>query len=226
MEEDELVSYKDISELKKELEGMKGKKDVSTKELYDAVGKLAQTIEDMLGIFGAAAEQMRLEDKGFEAETKKHEAIIYKLDKILDQNKTIAEGMVAIVEMVKQKIVEPAKEREELMFKPAKEQEEALFKPQPEPTLFKPVQQEWQPRPEPIMPRQQRTIQPTMPPPMQPSMAMPPPQPMSSDFGMEMPPMEPAPSPDLDFPSLDLPGEPFGLEEEPKKKGLFGMFKK
>ena len=227
MEEDELVSYKDISELKKELEGMKGKKDISTKELYDAVGKLAQTISDMLEIFGAAAEQMRLEDKGFEAEAKKHEAIISKLDKILDQNKTIAEGMVAIVEMVKQKIVEPAKEREELLFKPAKEKEE-LFKPQPEPALFKPMQQEWQ-RQEPMMQRTQRVMQGhMMPQPMPPpSMTMPPaPSMQSSDFGMEMPPMEPTPSPDLDMPGLDFPEEPLGFGEEPKKKGLFGMFKK
>ena len=42
--------------------------------------------------------------------------------------------------------------------------------------------------------------------------------PSATDFGM--PPMEPAPSLDMDFPDLDLG------EEEPKKKGLFGMFKK
>ena len=47
---------------------------------------------------------------------------------------------------------------------------------------------------------------------------------MSSDFGMQMPPMQPEPSPEL--PDLDFPEEHFGLEEEPKKKGLFGMFKK
>ena len=54
-EEDDLVSYKDISELKKDLEGMKGRKDISIKELYDAVQKLAQTMTDILEIFGAAA---------------------------------------------------------------------------------------------------------------------------------------------------------------------------
>ena len=227
MEEDELVSYKDISELKKELEGMKGKKDISAKDLYEAVGHLAQTISDMLEIFGAAAEQMRLEDRGFEAESKKHDAIISKLDKILDQNKTIADGMVAIVELVKQNIVEPAREREGSMFKPAPEKEE-MFRPQPQPTLFKPMQQEWQ-RQEPMTQRTQRFVpQPMMPQPMpHPSMTMPPSSPMQpQDFGMNMPPMEPAPSPDLDMPGMDLPEEPFGLDEEPKKKGLFGMFKK
>lgn len=188
--------YKDISDLKNELEGMKGRKDVSSKEVYDAMQRLTQTISDMLEVFGAAAEQMKLEEQGYEASAKKHEMIISKLDKIIDQNKTIAEGMVAIVDMVKEKLVAPARE-------------EPLFRPKPEPRPFmKP--QEWQPRPEPV----QRTqpIMPQMPPPMA--------SPMATDFGA-MPPMQPAPLPDLDFPDLDM-----DLGEEPKKKGLFGMFKK
>ena len=185
MDED-LVPYKDISDLKKELEGMKGRKDFSTKELYEAVQRLAQTMTDMLEVFGAAAEQMKLEEQSSESSAKKHEMIISKLDKIIDQNKTIAEGMVAIVEMVKEKIVAPAKEREEPMFKPA---------PQPRP--FMRPQQEWQPRPEPV----QRT-QPRMAPPQMPTMAPPMPNP---DFGM--PPMQPTPSPDFEFPDLELDEE-------------------
>ena len=49
------------------------------------------------------------------------------------------------------------------------------------------------------------------------------PVPPSQDFGMQMPPMQPEPMPDLDFPE-----EPFPLDEEDtqKKKGLFGMFKR
>lgn len=199
-EEDDLVPYKDISDLKKELEGMKGRKDISVKELYDAVQKLAQTMTDILEVFGAAAEQMKLEEREYESEARKHEMIISKLDKLIDQNKTIAEGMVAIVEMVKEKIVAPAKEREESMFKP---------RPEPRPFMKPP---EWQPRPEPMMPR----AQPMMAPPQMAHQPMPPP-----DFGMQMPPMQPMPLPDLDFPE-----ESFGLEEEPKKKGLFGLFKK
>ena len=201
-EEDELVPYKDISDLKKELEGMKGRKDISAKELYDAVQKLAQTMTDILEVFGAAAEQMKLEERGYELEAKKHEMIISKLDKLIDQNKTIAEGMVAIVEMVKEKLVASAKEREEPLFKP---------RPEPRPFMRPP---EWQPKPEPMMPRPQPMAQPQMAPPMPTPMAPP-------DFGMQMPPMQPAPTLDLDFPEED-----FGLEEEPKKKGLFGLFKK
>src|SRR3989338_3895366 len=74
---------------------------------------------------------------------------------------------------------------------------------------------EWQPRPEPAQRTQPMMAQPSMPqamPPVAPQMAAPP------DFGM--PPIEQVPPPDFDL------EEPFGLDEEPKKKGLFGMFKK
>ena len=60
----------------------------------------------------------------------------------------------------------------------------------------------------------------------QPSMDTPPmrnvPPPPGNDFGANLPPMQPAPMPDFDFP------EDPDLEDlaEPKKKGLLGMFKK
>ena len=184
-QEDDFVSYKDISELKKEFEGMNDKKDISIKDIHSAVQKLSQIMTDMLEIIGAAAEQMKLEDKEYESDAKRHEMIISKLDKIMDQNKTIAEGMVAIVEMVKERLVPPAKEREESIFKP-----------------------------KPFMQSQQIK----MPPPQIPQ-AMP-----STGFGMQMPPMQPAPLPDL--PDLGFPGEPSSIEGEQKKKGLFGMFQK
>ncbi len=193
--------YKDISDLKREIESVKGKKDVSVKELYDAVQKLAQTMTDILEVFGAAAEQMRLEEKGYEAEAKKHEMIILKLDKVIDQNRTIAEAMVGVVDMIKEKVIAPAKE-------------ESLFKSRAEPQPFiKPPKPEWQPRPiEPMMPRaQMMPTTPTMP------IGPPPIAIPAPEFGM--PPMQPTPPPDFDFPE-------FGLEEEPKRKGLFGMFKK
>ena len=207
--------YKDISELKKDLEGMKDKKDISTKELYDAVHKLAQTMADILEIFGAAAEQMKLEEKGIDSENKKHEMVITKLDKLLEQNKAIAEGMVAVVEMFKQKMPEP-KERENI----------DMPKPEPRP-IFRPQRQAWHPRaPEPLPASGQQDWQPR-PEPMQRAPAMqqqpmPLPQmPPMPDFGTQLPPMQPEPFPDLNLSDeLDFP------EDESKKKGLFGMFKK
>ena len=215
-EDNGFISYKDISDLKKELETIQDRKDVSPKELYDAVNRLASTVSGILEVFGAAAEQMKLEDKGYEAEAKKQETIISKLDKLIDQNKTIAEGMVAIVELVKEKM--GSSEREEVSFAP-KDDAAPSFKPRddpkPEPRPFE--RPDWKPdvsisRPQPMQSSQ-------MPSSLSPASLTPP----TNDFGMQLPPMQPTPGPDLDFPD-----DPFSLDETDaqKKKGLFGMFKK
>ena len=208
------VSYKNISDLKKELETIQDRKDVSPKELYEAVHRLADTVSGMLEVFGAASEQMKLEDKGYEAEAKKHETIISKLDKLIDQNKTIAEGMVAIVELVKEKM--GSMEKDDSSFpnksfsKPEWKPDTSMQRPQPVGSSApQPFQQMQQPSYQ--MPQQ-------IAPPMSPTNLAPP----STDFGMQLPPMQPAPMPDLDFPD-----EPFPLDDDnQKKKGLFGMFKK
>src|SRR3989344_3440821 len=161
-EDDGFVSYKNISDLKKELETIQDRKDVSPKELYEAVHRLADTVGGMLEVFVAAAEQMKLEDKGYEAEAKKHENIISKLDKLIDQNKTIAEGMVAIVELVKEKMGGIEKDE------PAPKDDIAVFKPrnEPEPRPFS--RPEWKPD---VSRAQMQPGQ--MPPPMPPPMSQP-----------------------------------------------------
>ena len=203
-DDDSIVPYKDISDLKMELEGIKDKKEISAKDLHEAVRKLTDTMANMLGVFAAAAEQLKLEEKEYEAENKKHETIISKLDKLIDQNKTIAEGMVAIVELVKEKFPQ----KEESMFK-ADYGESAFARPEPKPEQRQFMKQpEFNPVPQPAS-----RAMPAMPPVSSPSFGQ-------QDFGM--PPMEPAPMPDLNFPD-----EPFPLAEEPRKKSLFGgMFKK
>src|SRR3989338_6297845 len=138
-EDDGFVSYKNISDLKKELETIQDRKDVSPKELYEAVHRLADTVSGMLEVFGAASEQMKLEDKGYEAEAKKHEIIITKLDKLIDQNKTISEGMVAIVELVKEKLSSPEKDS----ASSSKEDSGQMFRPKPEQKSFS--RPEWKP---------------------------------------------------------------------------------
>ena len=208
MAEEEIDFYKDISDLKRDLEGLKIKKDISNKDLYDAVQKLGQTITDMLEVFAAAADQMQLEEKSYDMQAKKQDMVASKLDKLIEQNKTIAEGMVAIVDLVKDKLTfAEGKEEveEEQMFKPA---------PQPSPNLFMPRQQpQWQPQPQ--MPR------PMMAPPIPNTPIA---QPQMPE--LTMPPMEPEPMPNFDFP--EEPPSPLEeqLKGEPKKKGLFGMFKK
>lgn len=199
-EDRDFVPYTDISELKKELEEMHGQKEISVKDLHDAVTKLTETMANMLGVFAASAEQLKLEEKEYESEKRKHDTIIAKLDKLIDQNKTIAEGMVAIVELVKEKF--PKKDGQ---ISKADEEEPAFARPELRQFMEQP---EFNPAPQPA-PR----AMPAMPPVSSPSFAQ-------QNFGL--PPMEPAPMPDLDFPE-----EPFPAAQETKKKSLFsGMFKK
>ena len=208
-EEYDLIPYKDVSDIKRQLEGIRDKREVPLKDLHDAVQKLTSVMSDMLEMFAGAAEQMKLEEKEYENEAKKHEMVVSKMDKLIDQNKTIAEGMVAIVDMVKEKFPEKhqmsrSEDDEESLFKPASEPKPMRNSPQPE----------WRPQ-ELIIPKFQPQMQPSIPPIMAPQ-----PGPQPSDFGMQMPPMEPTPITDLDFPE-----EPFSLGEPPKKKSMFGMFK-
>ena len=290
-EDYDYIPYKDISELKKELEGTKIKKEVSTKDIHTAIQKLSQIMTDLLDVFGAAAEQMKLEDKEYESDAKKHVVMSSKLDKLIEQNRTIAESMVVIADMVKGKLEAP--EQENGGFIPLEDKKEDTNpKPKEEQGIFRKSQPEWQPKPirqrlgplptqpqmtqnyvssKPVPQHTQSSVPPMMsftpptiempnrPPitsgtrtpierPMQPprtnrigqSYALsrepmpiqPPPMPSTSepmpnlefgmpDFGAPSPPVEPESLTDLDFPE-----EPFPLEEEPKKKGLFGMFKK
>ena len=218
-------AYKDLSELKEELEGLKSKKEVSSKDLAESVQKLTVVISEMLEVFGAAAQQMNLEEKEYESNVKKHEAITQKLDKIIDQNRTIAEGLVAIVEMVKEKIIEAKGMGNEMP-----RQEPRSFFPRPqasqrqEPRMMPPMQQSamsQQMAQMSIPPPSSNPIpgtmlaggpRPTQPMPQMPAQGMP-------DFG-DLPPPPTGSSMDFDdFKDLDME------LDEPKKKGFFG-FKK
>jgi chemotaxis protein histidine kinase CheA len=126
MANDEVIPYKNISELKQELEGMNEKK-VSVKDLHGVVQNLSKTIYDMLEVFAAASYQMKIEEKEQEAALKKHDLMLQKLDKVIEQNKTIAESMVAIVKMVKKSRVKDYADKTT-----AKEESPALEEEEPQ----------------------------------------------------------------------------------------------
>src|SRR3989344_734172 len=208
MMEDYDTAYKDLSELKAELEGMKSKKELSAKDLAESIQKLTVAISEMLEVFGAAAGQMRMEEKEYESNVKKHELIVQKLDKVIDQNRTIAEGLVAIVEMVKEKVIE------------AKELKKDYQRPEPRQFFQRPeVRQETRPEPRMMQPMQQQMAQMSIPSPspnpipgtMLAGGPRPAPQSGMPDFG-DLP---PPPTGDLNFD--DFKGLDMDLDE-PKKK--------
>ena len=247
MEEDyNFMPYKDISQLKKDLDSMRGKKDISTKELYDSIQKLAQTMNDIIDVFGAAAEQMKLEDKEYESDAKKHEIILSKIDKLMDQNKTIAEGMVAIVDAMKKTTQQ--KEPDSIFRQERQQTEPNPFMRYNSSQQYNGGQQQM-PSMNPMSMGSMNQISPPINPPAsfnpQISMGSMNPQPMpsmqpilSQTMGSDFtpPPFNSQPSftqtpqppmpPQMDSMLSDLDLDKELGDEEPKKKGIFGLFKK
>ena len=193
----EIMPYKDITELRKQAQELKSKgSDTGSKQLLDSINKLTEQMTSMTGLFKTAAEEMHLEEKDEHFVAKKIEPLIDKLDEIIEQNKTIAEGMVAVADMIKESMEK------------MREAPRPFLRPEPSPD-FEPLQE--MPQFEDLGPR---TGKGQMPPPRMPRHT--PPRPMPS---IPMPSMSmPAQTPPSEFGSLSF--------EKPKGKGLFNRFKK
>lgn len=182
----DLLPHRQINELKGLVQDLKNKVDrASPKELIDSMDSLTKSIDSLMGLFRQAADEMRYEEKEeIMSGGSEHKAINEKLDRILEQNKIIADSMVAVSNMVR-----------DFAGKQRKQQ-----------TTQAPKQQQFQTQPG-----------------FQPSMRAPTFQPSSQQlqFSTPMPPRAQMPAPGF----MEEPPLP-DFEEEPRKKGLFGMFKK
>lgn len=222
----EIMPYKEIVALKKEIEALKSRSGASSQDLLNSMDTLTKTMNNMLQLFKTAAEEMKLEEKEKADFGKKIEPMLERLNELEEQNSTIAEGMVAIADMVKE----------------MKGGRPALFRPKPQKPEIKrpkePILPEYHPqRPAPMQPKAPGQFGWQMPPPKE-APEFPPSGPpgMPSEFelppldempleGESMPPPGPMPAGPI-IPPPPIPEEPFFLEEEPKKRGLFGRFRK
>ena len=182
----DLLPHRQINELKGLVQDLKNKVDrASPKDLINAMDSLTKSIDSLMNLFRQAADEMRYEEKeDILSGGSEHKAINEKLDRVLEQNKIIADGMVAVSNMVR-----------DLAGKQRKQQAAQAPKPQQFQPGFQPSMRA------PSFPQPNFQPQFNAPPPMPPRPQMPAP-------GF----MEEPPLPDF--------------EEEPRKKGLFGMFKK
>jgi chromosome segregation ATPase len=99
----EIVPHKEIADLKKQIKELKAKgSDSDSKQLVGSVNKLTEHIHSMMSLFKSAADDMHLEEKDEHFVAKKIEPLIGKLDEIIEQNKTIAEGIVAVADTLKE----------------------------------------------------------------------------------------------------------------------------
>lgn len=179
MVEDEpydLMPHRELEELKKQVAELKAKHNKSSsQEVVNSLNQLTRSMDAMLMLFTEAA-------KNVKAEEKEESNIAYRLAEIVDQNKTIAEGMVTVSDMVKDFI--------------EKQGHRPLSAPRPAPS------------------------------PKFPPSGFQTPQPLEPDFqnppSFSPQPNEPRPQGPVAMPTIPFPG----LEEKPKKKGLFGRLKK
>ncbi|RMF55169.1 hypothetical protein D6745_02950 [Candidatus Woesearchaeota archaeon] len=106
VEEDyELFPRREIEKLKEEVELLKRNPIGTTpvgKDLLSSVEQLNSSINNMLELFKNAADQMKFEEKEKTDSAARIKELEEKLDKIIDQNYKIAEGVVAIADMVKE----------------------------------------------------------------------------------------------------------------------------
>ena len=201
-DEFELVSHEEIAELRREVEKIKKNPlgDTSSSiNLLDSMNDLTRAINNILSIFENTEKELLNEYSKSKSD--------YKIDKLLAQNKEIAQGIIHVAEIIKQpQIKKPTIPRplppKQNPFLPPKQD------PFPPPTFntsrqapqsfHEPIMPSRnQPNPFPTIPQSQQTPQPRMP---------------NNNFGNN------------DF-GLDIPSPPpnFNVDEDKKKKfHLFG----
>ncbi len=185
----DLMPHKQIDELKKQMQELRPKVDKSSsKEVINSMNSLTKSMDAMLRLFNEAAKELKTEEK--------ESPINKKLDEIIDQNKTIAEGMVAISDMVKD-FIEKQKKPEPWRDLPRQSFQRAVPDFQ-QPQKFGP---QFAPKPQPMQAPAPSTDLPDL------------------DELPELNQQGPVAMPSIPFTDLEMP-------PKPKKGGLFGRFKK
>ena len=112
MAEDEytLMSSKDVSELKQDVEYLKKNPLGGSKEgksLLESINKLNESMEHLIEIFKEASEEMKAEEREADVLIKSIQPIEQKLEELSDQNQKIAKGILAVADMVGAKEEQP-----------------------------------------------------------------------------------------------------------------------
>lgn len=212
----EILPYAEIDDLRSEVNKVK-KDNSSSDEVLDAVKRLTTIMENMLLLFQGAAKGMK---------EKKDNSIEKKMNDVLDQQETLAQSLVSLVELVKEIKAELKQVKQPpILQKPNNKFSSPKIKPKPsfpQPPAFERSMQ----RPTP--PPQQPNFM--APPPMQNKPSMPPPPPgLGPDNHTHQHNGNPSLMPTGDFKDLDKNLGDAIKPDSPKKekKGLFGItFKK
>ena len=89
----EIISHNEVERLKK---GLDTAKSSGSYDLKKSIEHLTEKLDNMIDVFEAASDDLREEDQESELVTQKIDPIIEKLKEIDEQNKKLADGIVAI----------------------------------------------------------------------------------------------------------------------------------
>ena len=205
-EDYEIISHKEVARLKQELKSLKeGELTASNKEI-------SHKLNQMIDIFKEASIMMKDEKSSKDS----HNEIMDKLDKLLDQNQKIAEGVLAVADMISKPM--PAKVEPKPLTPGPQPVPQPIPQPIPQPMRPQPMH----PEPMPQGPMGSEPMHPehlNAPIPPKPIRKGIPPAPTPESFpnpGMpSLNPMEESGKPSVG--GSDIPP----LPPRPKKKGLF-----
>ena len=97
----DILPHRQIAELKRQIDELKAKQDrASPKEIILSMDSLTKTIDSLMQMFSKASQELKYELKEEEFASGK-DSVHEKLDRIIEQNKVIANGMVAVSDIIK-----------------------------------------------------------------------------------------------------------------------------
>lgn len=104
----EIIPTEEVSKLKSEIERLKLEQtDAPTTIIANTLDRLANTLEKLFKIFEVAATEIENEQLHQKSFDEKISPIMHRLSEIERQNKDIAEGILALADIVKKKVREP-----------------------------------------------------------------------------------------------------------------------
>ena len=178
-DEYELMPHSVLGKLKDDLDNLKKKASDGSGDVKESMEKLSNSINTMIELFHTATEYMQHEEKEQKLLTDKIDPVMEKLLKIEEQNEQIAEGLLSIADLIKDKQEEKPKKPE--IGRPSLHADNDLGgfgsdvgKPSIASDFDKPLGMPPIPPPGPSMPPPMPPENPGMPPPMPPPPPSPP----------------------------------------------------
>lgn len=97
-----LLPEKEFLKLKRDVDAIKKNPlmGLGGEDLIASISELTKSVNNLLELFKAAAEEIKLEQRESETIAQKIDPLFSKIDEIVEQNKKLAKGIVAIADML------------------------------------------------------------------------------------------------------------------------------